>query len=77
VNEYISKTVNQEKTLCAYVFMHLCSYVLMHIQVISTKEYVRNFQQKMQNEPNSKVRNQNTVAWPSLTGNTEGRKKYV
>jgi hypothetical protein len=39
----------RKKIFYAYV---LCAYVPMHLQVNSTKDYVRNFQQKMQNEPN-------------------------
>jgi hypothetical protein len=38
----------------------LCAYVLMHLHVSVTKDYVRNFQQKMQNEANRKDRIQNT-----------------
>jgi hypothetical protein len=40
--------------------MFFCSYALMHLQVSSTKDYVRKFQKKMQNEPNRKDKIQNT-----------------
>ncbi len=46
--------------LCSYALMLLCTYILMHLQVSSTKDYVRNFKKKMQNEPNPKVRMQKT-----------------
>ena len=48
----MTKHAGLKKTLCAYVPVLLCTYVPMRLQVSSTKDYVRNFQQKMQNEAN-------------------------
>jgi hypothetical protein len=55
MNSCVKELIRKEH----YALMLLCTYVPLRLQVNPTKDYVRNFQQKMQNEPNLKDRIQN------------------